>query len=297
MEEVAMAKSVSEEVLVGSAGQLARDGRASGPTRTLLERPHMRVLLIDLQAGRELSPHRPDSDLVLAVLDGMGQLLAGEEVRPVRAGDLAVVRAGVPRGLRCLEGRLVALGVVTPPPGAGDHLPLGDGSGWPKESEVEDPVRVIHEEHVHLLEGIAELGRLAQAVPALEAGELGAALAATVGFLRTELLPHADGEERLVYPAVERVLRARGGATSSMALDHRRIAELTADLERTAGVPVAALDRAAAQRLLQALSAVVSLHFDKEEEDYLPRLRQLGSRERGALVAALRGEAEVSDAG
>ncbi len=72
---------------------------------------------------------------------------------------------------------------------------------------------------------------------------------------------------------------------------------MTEELARTAGVPAAALDREAAQRQLQALSAVVTLHFDKEEEDYLPRLRQLGPQERGALVAALRGEAGAPDAG
>ncbi len=272
-----MSESVSEEALVGSAGQLTSGDHARGPTRALLERPQMQVLLIDLQAGQELPPHRPEVDLILAVLDGMGQLLTGKELRPVRAGDLAVVPAGVPRGLRCLEGRLVALGVITPPPRTDDHRPLEGGVGWPKEPEVEDPVRVIHQEHAHLLEGIAELSQLARAAPVLESGQLGAALAATVAFLRTELLPHARGEELLVYPAVERLLRAGGGATSSMALDHRRIQEMTEELARTAGVPAAALDREAAQRQLQALSAVVTLHFDKEEEDYLPRLRQLGS--------------------
>lgn len=291
-----MTELASEEVLVGSASQLAGGDHPGGSTRALLERAQVRVMLIDLPAGQELPPHRPDSDLVLAVLDGMGQLLTGKELRPVRAGDLAVVKAGVPRGLRCLEGRLVALGVVTPPPGIEDHRPLEDGSGWPEEPPGEDPVQVIHEEHVHLLEGIAELSRLAQTAPALQARELGAALAATVCFLRTELLPHATGEEMLVYPAVERLLRATGGATSAMAIDHRRIRELTEDLAHTAEVPAAALDCAAAQRQLQALSAVVTLHFDKEEEDYLPRLQQLSSEERGTLVAALRGEAEVSDA-
>jgi len=291
-----MAELASEEVLVGSASQLAGGDHSSGSTRTLLQRSQMRVMLIDLAAGQELPPHRPDSDLVLAVLDGIGQLLTGKELRPVRAGDLAVVRAGVPRGLRCLEGRLVALGVVTPPPGIEAHRPLEDGSGWPEDAQGEDPVQVIHDEHVHLLEGIAELSRLAQAAPALQARELGAALAATVCFLRTELLPHAMGEEMLVYPAVERLLRATGGATSSMALDHRRIQELTEDLAHTAEVPASALDCAAAQRQLQALAAVVTLHFDKEEVDYLPRLHQLSPQERGALVAALRGEAEVPDA-
>ena len=72
-----------------------------------------------------------------------------------------------------------------------------------------------------------------------------------------------------------------------MALDHRRIEALATDLAHTSAARNA--DRTDAARLLQALSAVVSLHFDKEEEDYLPQLGRLGAAERKALVAALRG--------
>lgn len=288
-----MPQSDSTRVVVGAARALAEGNPMEGPTRTLLERPQLRALLIYLEPGQELPPHRPGSDLILAVLDGAGQLLAGGQVRHVRAGDLAVVPAGQPRGIRCLEGRLVALGVVTPPPGGDDHRQLEDGATWPEEPDGPDPAQVIAEEHVGLLDGVAELGRLAQAVLSMESGELTAALLTAVNFLDTELLPHADAEERLVYPAVALVLRASGGATASMALDHRRIHELTADLERTASSPAADLDRAAVQRVLLSLSAVVSLHFDKEEEDYLPRLRHLSADERRALVMALHGETEA----
>ncbi|MGH7641996.1 MAG: hypothetical protein ACRENX_03120, partial [Candidatus Dormibacteria bacterium] len=37
----------------------------------------------------------------------------------------------------------------------------------------------------------------------------------------------------------------------------------------------------------------VHLHLDKEEEDYLPRLSQLGPAERTGLVRALRGAEEI----
>ncbi|MHB1526227.1 MAG: hemerythrin domain-containing protein [Candidatus Dormibacteria bacterium] len=279
-----MTDGVTDRALVARAGELA--SAESAPARILLQTGQLRVLLIDLEPGRELTPHRPGSDLVLAILEGMGQLLADDRLRTVRTGDVAVVRAGVARGLRCLDGRLVALGVVTPPPGPDDHQ-TPDGLAWPEEPTAGDPADVIRAEHRGLMAGIADLSRLASVAGTLDPARLKLELQATVRFLQRELLPHASAEERLVYPAVEGVLRARGGATNSMALDHRRIEALTADLAHA----TAAQDpeRMEAPSLLQALSAVVSLHFDKEEEDYLPQLGRLGAAERRALVAALRG--------
>jgi quercetin dioxygenase-like cupin family protein/iron-sulfur cluster repair protein YtfE (RIC family) len=282
-----MVESITEHALVTHATALSSSADpASGPVRVLLQNDQVRVLSIDLKPGRELPPHRPEADLVLAILDGMGQLLVDDTIRPLRTGDLAVVRAGVTRGLRCLEGRLLALGVLTPPPGAEDHR-TGAGLAWPDEPAADDPAEVIRAEHRGLMAGIADLGRLAGAAGTLDPDRLSLELEATVRFLREGLLPHAAAEERLVYPAVESVLRARGGATNSMALDHRRIEVLATELAHAAAAPNAG--RTDAVHLLQALAAVVSLHFDKEEEDYLPQLSRLGAAERTALVAALRG--------
>lgn len=289
-----MTESITDRVLAARASELASAEPAPGPARTILQTAQVRVFLIDLEPGRELPPHRPEADLVLAILEGMGQLLADDRIRPVRAGDLAVVRAGVVRGLRCLDGRLLALGVVTPPPGPDDHRTFNAGA-WPKEPTADDPADVIRAEHRGLMAGVADLSRLAGAAGALDADQLRTEVETTIGFLQGELLPHAAAEERLVYPAVERVLRARGGATNSMALDHRRIEKLTSDLAQTAMVPREEMNREDAKRLLQALSAVVGLHFDKEEEDYLPHLGRLGTAERQALVAALRSGHETEE--
>lgn len=278
--------------MVGVARKIAEQMTPEQHTRTLWERPEMRVLLIALEPGHQLPPHVPRSDLVLGVLDGGGHLLVGGRIHELRAGDLAVVPAGDVRGLRCLEGRLVALAVVSPPPGPDDHRALGDGSAWPELETAPDPADLIRAEHGHLLDGIAELARLAQEAALMDPAELAAGVRSVVSFMQEDLLPHASTEERLVYPAVDLLLRAHGGGTVTMSLDHRRIEELATGLQSVSTSHSDQLDRAAAQRTLAALSAVLSLHFDKEEEDYLPRLRQLTAPERTRLIRALRGAPE-----
>ncbi len=284
-----MVQSKSPQVLVGEARALARSTSEAIPARALLDRPQLRALLIDLEPGRELSPHTPGSDLILSVLDGAGELLADGHLYQVRAGDLAVIPAGQSRGIRSREGRLIALGVVAPPPGAADHRPISDGVDWPQAADGLDPAQLIRDEHVGLFEELGRLDRVLDAVLDMESGQLAATLQAAAAFFKGELLAHAEAEERLVYPAVERVLRAGGGSTQSMTLDHRRIRELTLELERAASATHGELDRPAAQRALTRLLAVVHLHLAKEEEDYLPRLTQLSAAERTSLVQALRG--------
>lgn len=288
-----MAQSKSPRVLVGEARGLAQSGSRASVARPLLERPELQALLIDLEPGRELAPHTPGSDLILSVLDGAGELLADGRLYQVRAGDLAVIPAGQSRGIRCREGRLVALGVVAPPPGATDHRPSPGAAAWPQPAEGPDPARLIREEHVGLLQELGRLDHLAESDPDLKSDHLGAALRAAAAFFKRELLPHAEAEERLVYPAVERVLRAEGGGTQSMTLDHRRIRELVLELEQAASEPRGEFVPAAALRALVSLLAVVHLHLDKEEQDYLPRLSHLGATERTALVRELGGGKEI----
>ncbi len=290
-------QSKSSRVLVGDAWRLAQSSSEVATAQTLWERPQLRALLIHLEPGRELAPHTPGSDLILSVLDGAGELLAGGRVYQVRAGDLAVIPAGQSRGIRCQAGRLIALGVVAPPPGAGDHQPSAGEAAWPPPADGPDPAKLIREEHAGLLDELGRLDRLADGVLEMEPGQLGGALRAAAAFFSSELLPHAAAEERLVYPAVERVLRSRGGSTQSMALDHRRIEDLTLALDQAANAQKGEIDRPAGRRALVALLAVVRLHLDKEEEDYLPLLAQLGAAERTSLVRALRGEETIEPGG
>lgn len=260
-------------------------GSGTGPVaRTLSDAPSHRVLLLELTPGQELPPHRPASQLILCVLRGTAELFTGDTTRWLLAGEVATVPAGVARGVRCPAGRLVALAVVTPPPAADEHLP--DATlAWPVLPPGPDPASIIRTEHRELIEGVDRLRVLAQRISESDVDGLGEEVAAVIKFLDHDLLPHASAEERLIYPQVGRLLRAEDGATATMEYDHRRIEGLTADLGRAA----ASQNWNEARWLLQQLATTVQLHFDKEEELYLPLLSRLGPEERVALVRSLAG--------
>ena len=95
-------------------------------------------------------------------------------------------------------------------------------------------------------------------------------------FLTSELLPHAAGEERAVYPAVEPLIKAHGRATATMSIDHEHIERLITEIRETAraasGAPPAVREQALAslRRLALQLEAIFRLHLEKEERVYLP---------------------------
>src|SRR5690348_13806394 len=74
-------------------------------------------------------------------------------------------------------------------------------------------------------------------------------------FLRDELLPHAVGEDRYLYPAVEPLLKAHGMATATMRMDHRAIEGYVRSIEEAAARLRSAgnAERAAAVRELTRL--------------------------------------------
>ncbi len=94
----------------------------------------------------------------------------------------------------------------------------------------------------------------------------------------TDLLSHAVGEERALYPAVEPLLKAWGQATATMIVGHefirRYIEALEALAERLCTTSdVAALWEEVEAELLR-LDAVLRLHLEKEERIYLPLVAQ-----------------------
>lgn len=132
------------------------------------------------------------------------------------------------------------------------------------------PADPFHADHRRLL-GHVERLRLAAA----EAAELGHAerevlVGQALAFLRGELVPHAEAEERVLYPAVAEQLGAPE-ATAPMIHDHLAIRMRTAELEHTDPRDLAKL-----QELLYGLYALISVHFAKEEALYLPLLEQAG---------------------
>jgi hemerythrin-like domain-containing protein len=99
---------------------------------------------------------------------------------------------------------------------------------------------------------------------------------ALVSFLKDDLLPHAQGEEIHLYPAVDPLVKAHGSATATMTVDHEfitgyieRITETVQALESAAPEEKAAKETEL-QRLSLQLEAVLLLHLEKEERVYIP---------------------------
>jgi len=110
-------------------------------------------------------------------------------------------------------------------------------------------------------------------------------------FLAHHLIPHAQAEEKALYPVVERVMGAPE-ATATMRRDHVEVGRLTAELGKLReNLSGSTADASGANRLravLYGLSALVKLHFAKEEEVYLPLLdKRLSQAEATEMFEAM----------
>jgi iron-sulfur cluster repair protein YtfE (RIC family) len=85
-------------------------------------------------------------------------------------------------------------------------------------------------------------------------------------FLRGTLVPHAEWEEQVLYTAVGELL-GDAQATATMTRDHVAIGRMIEALAETDLDDIARL-----QELLYGLHALITVHFEKEEEVYLPLL-------------------------
>ncbi len=146
-------------------------------------------------------------------------------------------------------------------------------------------------EHRDLLPHLQGLKTLADEVDRWSADEAAHVLDEVVGFLRAHLVPHARAEEQVLYPAVEDAMAAPG-ATATMRADHAEIIsriDRLADTSATVATwwPDSALVRDLSHQLI-GLSAILLLHFRKEEEVLLPVLdTTLGADDAAALFARM----------
>lgn len=111
-------------------------------------------------------------------------------------------------------------------------------------------------------------------------GEPQAERDAFVTFLKRDLLPHASGEERHLYPLVDTLVRRYGKPTTTMIVDHEFITDYIAKIERTT-LELATANNGERSQLLRRLrdlalrlDAIVELHLAKEERIYLPLIEE-----------------------
>ncbi|MDH3237064.1 MAG: cupin domain-containing protein [Deltaproteobacteria bacterium] len=88
--------------------------------KPLFESPEMKVIQAAFRAGQFIPVHKPDVHVVLYILSGEGEVVAGEKRRHVKEGDLVVVPRKVARGVKA-KTDMVVLHVVSPPPTEADH--------------------------------------------------------------------------------------------------------------------------------------------------------------------------------
>lgn len=134
----------------------------------------------------------------------------------------------------------------------------------------------LRDEHKDLWPHIEVLRTTADSVGEVPLEMLRRAVDEAYDFLARHLIPHAQAEDRALYPVVQQVMGAPE-ATATMRRDHVEVGQLTEELsalrKQLAGATSITTPQAnALRRVLYGLYALVKVHFAKEEEVYLPLL-------------------------
>jgi iron-sulfur cluster repair protein YtfE (RIC family) len=126
------------------------------------------------------------------------------------------------------------------------------------------PTEPFRREHAELHVHIEHIGQAAREVAHLERSEREVLVGRIVAFLTGTLVPHARAEEQVLYPAWAKLVGFDDAAVP-MVHDHEAIVARVERLEQTDVDDVDTL-----QELLYGLSALISVHFRKEEDIQLP---------------------------
>lgn len=133
----------------------------------------------------------------------------------------------------------------------------------------------FREEHQRLLRHIEELRSVADGLRGTPTEVVTREVGLIHDFLTHHLIPQTAAEERILYPFVGKLLGSLD-ATATMSLDHQEVVRLTNELgtlhtELVAGfVTMPHLQEL--ERILYELHELLTTHFAKEEEVYLPLL-------------------------
>ena len=160
------------------------------------------------------------------------------------------------------------------------------------------PTQPLRNEHAHLLPHIERIGAVGDAIGTAPIEDVRKGVEEVHDFLVHHLIPHADAEDRVLYPAVAKVMGAPQ-ATATMSRDHVEVGRLTEELAALRAQLDRGLNGALAgdlRRVLYGLSALVKVHFAKEEEVYLPILDAALTPEEAERLFEEMGEAEQAKA-
>ena len=106
-------------VKVNAAGLKTLDDTKFVP-KPVYQSEGMKVVLAYFKEGQFIPVHAPEVELVLCILDGKAEIVAGDEKVVAAKNDIFIVPKGQKRGIKALT-ELTVLHVVAPPPSDADH--------------------------------------------------------------------------------------------------------------------------------------------------------------------------------
>ncbi len=162
----------------------------------------------------------------------------------------------------------------------------------PTETLPTEPIRAEHRDLRPHLDHLAVSGR---ELPTWDEETAASTLPRYVGFLSGHLIPHAVAEEEHLYPVIDRIAGSEM-TTATMRADHREITARVNAFASSVEQALANWDEGAHRNdlahQLSGLSAIVGLHFEKEEDVLLPLLDKAMSADDILAIHALMGHGE-----
>jgi iron-sulfur cluster repair protein YtfE (RIC family) len=139
-------------------------------------------------------------------------------------------------------------------------------------ASLTQPLRDEHKELYPYVDGLRQAGNLVNESLTSQAH---AKIEECYEFLTRQLIPHAQAEDKALYPVIQKIMGAEQ-ATATMSRDHVEVGRLTEELGtlrvHRSQLSITSIQAMALRRVLYGLYALVKLHFAKEEEIYLPLL-------------------------
>jgi quercetin dioxygenase-like cupin family protein len=80
----------------------------------LSDKPEMRIALMCLEPGQELTPHKAPLRLLMYVVEGRGTFTVGDEQIEADEKTCVLCDPMTPHGFKAKDSRLVVMAVVTP---------------------------------------------------------------------------------------------------------------------------------------------------------------------------------------
>ena len=108
------------EIVKTNAKELKSFGEKNFAPNVVYQSTEIKVVLAYFKKDQFIPVHAPEVDLILYILEGEAEVVAGAERLSAVKDDLIVIPKGAKRGVKALT-ELAILHVVQPPPAAEDH--------------------------------------------------------------------------------------------------------------------------------------------------------------------------------